>query len=54
MSLDCRNFTQKISPKKTAKKVSKKKVIKVKKIEIKKSLKKAEQTTEVKTDNLRI
>ena len=36
------------------KKVAKKKVIKVKKIETKKSLKKVEQVTEVKTDNLRI
>ena len=42
---------KKILPKK---KVTKKKVTKVKKIETKKSLKKAEQVTEVKTDNLRI
>ena len=45
---------KKILPKKTSKKVTKKKVTKVKKIETKKSLKKAEQVTEVKTDNLRI
>ena len=41
---------KKILPKKT----TKKKVTKIKKIETKKSLKKAEQVTEVKTDNLRI
>jgi CarD family transcriptional regulator len=45
--------TKRVS-KKTTKKVSKKKVNKVKKIETKKSLKKIEQVTEVKTDNLRI
>jgi CarD family transcriptional regulator len=46
--------TKKILPKKTPKKVAKKKVTKVKKIKTKIPLKKVEQTTVVKPDNLRI
>ncbi len=47
--------SKKVLPKKTKKKVIKKKIIKIKKkVENKKTFKKTSQTTEVKTENLRI
>ena len=46
--------TKKLFPKKNKKKVTKKKITKVKKIENKKITKKVDQSSEIKTDNLRI
>jgi CarD family transcriptional regulator len=45
---------KKILPKKTAKKISKKKIAKLNKIEKKKNIKKIDQSTDIKNDNLRI